>query len=223
MNPDAPLTEGKAQPKRASIVQTGLSFRELPLFGLRTRRLLRYQESTLFTGTANLLASYVYSANGCYDPNITGTGHQPMGFDQMMAFYNHYVVVRSRILVQVMNTTSNQMIHCAILQLSDVTTSTNYQTVIEAGNMTMALLTPTGINGCVALLQDRCDLGRLQGLQQVLDDPEMRGTVAANPTEQSYYHVALWNSQNSTVPTALVTTVIEYDTYFTEPRQPVQS
>lgn len=42
---------------------------------------------------------YNYAANGCYDPNITGTGHQPAGFDQWMAWYSHYTVKSSKIKI----------------------------------------------------------------------------------------------------------------------------
>lgn len=41
-------------------------------------------------------AEYTYGANCLYDPNISGTGHQPLGFDQMMAFYSRYRVLSSK-------------------------------------------------------------------------------------------------------------------------------
>ena len=46
------------------------------------------------TGTAVPAVKY-FSANGCYDPYISGTGHQPRGFDQWTAFYDHYCALRS--------------------------------------------------------------------------------------------------------------------------------
>lgn len=40
---------------------------------------------------------YIFVANSLYDPDSTGAGHQPMGFDQMMAFYNHFEVIGAKI------------------------------------------------------------------------------------------------------------------------------
>lgn len=42
---------------------------------------------------------YLFSANGLYDPNISGTGHQPYYFDQLANMYNHYTVMSSKITV----------------------------------------------------------------------------------------------------------------------------
>lgn len=36
-----------------------------------------------------------WRANGAYDPSFTGTGHQPMGWDQYTAIYTDYTVIRS--------------------------------------------------------------------------------------------------------------------------------
>jgi len=36
---------------------------------------------------------YVFNLNSVYDPNRTGTGHQPYGYDQLAALYNRYRVI----------------------------------------------------------------------------------------------------------------------------------
>lgn len=43
----------------------------------------RYVEGfiDLNPGALGSNAPYTFSANGLYDPNITGSGHQPIGFD----------------------------------------------------------------------------------------------------------------------------------------------
>jgi len=46
------------------------------------------------------MAGRVFRANGLYDPDATlGAGHQPYGFDQLMALYNRYVVLGAKITV----------------------------------------------------------------------------------------------------------------------------
>lgn len=43
--------------------------------------------------------NYFFRALGCYDPDETGTGHQPMGFDEWSQIYQAYRVISSRIKV----------------------------------------------------------------------------------------------------------------------------
>lgn len=61
---------------------------------------LKYVENTTRTAAS---FSNVFRLNGIYDPNLTGTGHQPMGHDQWNNFYNEYQVYGSAINVRAIN------------------------------------------------------------------------------------------------------------------------
>ena len=61
---------------------------------------LRYQETLSLSSSSGALFGYVYNLNGLYDPNHTGTGHQPLYFDQLMTIYNHYIVIGAKITVK---------------------------------------------------------------------------------------------------------------------------
>ena len=62
---------------------------------------MRYVDSNLTLDPgAGLITSSVYSANSLYDPDITATGHQPMGFDQWSKIYRRYTVLSSKITVR---------------------------------------------------------------------------------------------------------------------------
>ena len=55
---------------------------------------LRYHETfSVNPGIGGTPGVYVFRSNSCYDPNFTGTGHQPRGFDQIMTMYQ-YIAVR---------------------------------------------------------------------------------------------------------------------------------
>lgn len=55
---------------------------------------MKYVEQLLFVGgSSGLLGTeYVFNMNSLFDPNQTGTGHQPYGFDQLTPWFNTYCV-----------------------------------------------------------------------------------------------------------------------------------
>jgi len=203
---------------RATNSTTGMTVRNMPLFGYRTRRTVPYYASGSFTTGASVAGTYVFSANGIFDPDITGTGGQPMGFDQMMIFYNHYTVVRSRIRLEVANLTTNVLTNAGIAVRGSSTPTTVIEQLIETGDIAFVHLTYTGQAQSIGRLTRSVNAGQFQGINSVMDDPNMRGDSASNPTEQLYFHVSCWNPYSATVGTIGFEAVIEYDVVFHEPR-----
>ena len=50
-------------------------------------RRLKYCQEVSLNPTVGAVASADFAANGLYDPYLSGVGHQPMGFDQLMTFF----------------------------------------------------------------------------------------------------------------------------------------
>jgi len=63
---------------------------------------LRYNDVVRISTTGLALGSYSFRMNSLFDPDFTGTGHQPYYFDQLAALYTRYVVVSSKITVEYM-------------------------------------------------------------------------------------------------------------------------
>jgi len=210
-------------PVSASQSNPSMSIKSMPLFGQRTRRVVQYAENfTSVSSGAGTAGAYVFSANGLFDPNITGTGHQPMGFDQMMIFFNHYTVTRSRCRIQCVSTTAAQP--TVALTVSGTSTPlTTPSQIMEVGRVTLLWLTGSGVANSHGALQAACNLRTFQGLNNTIDDPDMRGDSASNPAEQVYYIFYVWNPIDSTTVSASIQVLIEYDTLFHEPRSPSQS
>lgn len=61
-----------------------------------------YSETiTLTTGTAGVSpAEYSFRLTSLYDPNLTGTGHQPYGFDQVTVLYARYLVKHVNVIIR---------------------------------------------------------------------------------------------------------------------------
>lgn len=58
-------------------------------------------------GAAGITANNAFAANSMYDPNVTGVGYQPCGFDEAMAFFYHFTVTAAKITVQFLNSDQN--------------------------------------------------------------------------------------------------------------------
>lgn len=81
---------------------------------------MKYAESFVLTGTG--LRTQQMNLNSLFDPNRSGLGHQPYGFDQLCgpsgsALYNRYRVFKVDYVVVVANDTYN--IHYAVLNSND--------------------------------------------------------------------------------------------------------
>lgn len=190
---------------------------------LRTK--LKYcEQNTLNPGAGGTQANMTFSANGLYDPNITGSGHQPRGFDQIMEMYDHYVCVASSIKVWFANNdTYNPQLVSIVLQ-DNTTTSTDVINNLESGYRVYTALGSIGNGAAVKKLKYGCNLGKFLGRKNVLSDPELKGSTAANPTEGAYYvvSVAPLVSGVDSDYVALCAEII-YDVYFIEPKNPTSS
>ncbi len=75
----------------------------------RTTAHLRYVD-TIAIDSGVTLASHVFAANGLFDPDITGTGHQPLMYDEYQLLYSRYRVISSKIKVTPVGTGTANLI-----------------------------------------------------------------------------------------------------------------
>lgn len=197
-----------------------------PLLPLSKTGKLPYAEiGTQLTATAgSLAAGYVFTANGLFDPNITSTGHQPMGFDQMMLFYEHYTVTGSTITVNFQNMDAVNPCMVGILIAPDATIETDVDKLLENGMYVKKHLAAFGGSESKASITVHANISKINGKKDVKSENDFRGDVNANPAEQTYFHVFVYNPWTIAAATPIVfETLIEYDAIFTEPRKMTQS
>ena len=100
---------------------------------------LRYCDYGKITASSGARALNIFSANGIYDPDITGVGHQPLYRDQWAAIYSHYVVIGSKITVTFnSNQTTNQLV--GIRGEDDSTVTSTVTTLMEGNNSVWAIV-----------------------------------------------------------------------------------
>lgn len=62
----------------------------------------KYYDQIQMTSVSGETKNYVFKTNDLYDPNSTGGGHQPQGFDDMASLYDRYTVIGAKIQLLVL-------------------------------------------------------------------------------------------------------------------------
>jgi len=204
--------------KRKSVVQRG------PL-ALRMPVKLRYNDSFSLDPIASLAATQVFSCNGLYDPNITSGGHQPRGFDEIMALYDHFVCIGSKITVNVANPHERACI-IGIAIKDGTTTTADPENLME--NRLMKYITIPGRNGSVGesvrTISMKVNPNKFLGRSHPLADPELKGTDGSNPAEGCFFHIFCYLIDPGVEQGPLTAqVVIDYTAVFIEPKQPIKS
>ncbi len=196
----------------------------MPLFPDRRRAYLTYHDSvSFFTGASGAVGNYIFAANGLYDPDVSGTGHQPMGFDQMMVFYYHYTVLKAKIKATFKNNSASLPAYVAVSRNGSSSPVTDMNQLVESGNVEYHFTNRSPDTGCFCTLTLDMDISKFEGVDDLMDDNTYRGDVAANPSDIAYFHLSAWNVTDSSSFTHTVDVVIEYEVMFTEPRKPTLS
>ena len=195
---------------------------------------LKYKFSTRYVDTyktigspAGSVALYLYCANGLFDPDISGTGHQPIGFDQIMGFYDHYTVIASKIKVTFQNLSDEQPIIVAVSLSDDAAAGTsNIGTVIENGSAKWRRLERQGTDASfqnnvrsTCTLTKSVSVKRFMGRPNILSEDDLRGNVASNPMERLFFKLWAQGIDGSAVAMSCSFTVqIDYVAILTEPK-----
>lgn len=157
----------------------------------------KYRDIFNVTSTSGGIGTQIFSCNGMFKPDQTNAGHQPLYFDQMTPLYNHYCVIGSKITWRISPSTS-------LLNTAYAAVFINDDTVGPATVSTVAEQTTGQFRQIVPLIAKPCVITQKWSAKKyfgkdVLANDELQGTVAANPTEQSYFALGIQVTGNATV------------------------
>ena len=173
---------------------------------------------------------YIFRANSCYDPDYTGVGHQPMGFDEYMKLYDHYQVKWSSIKVTNMPTqaTGNATPIVWGVHISDapntLASMNNVNQLMEqrnTGPFKLGGLRDSTTNTRLNTIRRSCNIRKFVGNK---DPSLLRGDSVSQPAEEVYY--TIWATARSSAfnPGAEAFDVhMEFIVTFTEPKLMTQS
>lgn len=183
---------------------------------------LKYNETLqLNPGAAGAIATYVFSANGMYDPNVTSTGHQPRGFDQLMALYNQYTVIGSKINVTFIkggSQATSDVVGVCLRKTSTVDTS--LAGYLEDRNVRYSALSS---NSTYRVVKKAFSTKKFLGVSHPLSEDTVKADASNNPTLQGFFHLFAGPTYSVDSEAIDVNVCIEFTAILTEPIQPTQS
>ena len=211
---------GANGPRPTKLYPSEVVERGIPGFrALKYRAKLNYYDVITLTSGAGVAGTYVYSANGMYDPDITSTGHQPMPFDQLMLSFEHYVVVNAKMTISFKSLSTTSTTGIGISLNAGTAATTVYTQLIENGVMVRDRLAQAPYDDSLKVLSMPISISKFGSVRNLLDNPDYSGTIAANPAEQSYFHISIWNPEGVATTSVTAEVFITYDAWFIEPRK----
>lgn len=180
---------------------------------------LRYVDNFTFSSGIGIATHYTFRANGIYDPNYTGTGHQPMGFDQWNNFYSKWVVIGSRIKVTVWSNGTSASADAGMVGVvlqNEVSSVTDITTLRERNFGRFKAL--TNASGSAASRTVSCNYSPRKHFgipKNEVEDDQYTGTASADPSRQGYYScywlpVASSVTDNAIYGTAEIEYIVKY-------------
>lgn len=169
---------------------------------------MRYCDSNTLTLTTGVMHKVFYNFNSIFDPNNSGGGHQPTGFDLWAQFYNHYVVLGAKAKVQFVNrsSTSSNVVGCTLMD--DTTTPSLWTTLAESGKGKYALL-PFN-SDAMKTFYVNYSAKKFFNLKDVKDNLTRVGAgMGANPSDLAI--LQLWAQPTNLADTASVDVIVTID------------
>jgi len=172
------------------------------------------------------ITAQVFRANSLYDPDYTGGGHQPNGFDQIIAAYQHFTVTDAKIRVSLKQlSTGGGSIEPGtfVLAMSDtgtlVASQASLQGMLEKRTV-MCFGAYSGQGGITSAsaFEGQLSVSRLLGKtrRELVEMANLRGDAASNPAEGYFFELGFFSESNN--PGAInFCAEIEYTAVFTEP------
>jgi hypothetical protein len=197
------------------------------VFPKSTKVKLVYCDDYTVSTSSTVQAEAYFRANGPYDPDASIGGHQPLGFDQWAAFYNHYVVEKATIEVEAKESpiSSDVLLQLAVM-LSDDTTIPGSPSALREQPLTNCQIFAKSCGSkSLASVKHLFVARDFFNRKDIMDNQaEIGALVSANPTEQAYFCVVVGKSDGTASSLDFEIRVrLVYDVIFSEPKALAQS
>lgn len=207
------------KPKEQGLAIVALKSMPRSQFPMNVKASLRYTETVTQSLTAGLANDFLFNLNSLYDPNRTGGGHQPSGFDNWSGMYNRYRVDSLEISLTPLSTTSTTAITYTIVPNNQTNVMTQYYQGAEQG---FAKQISFQNNGQRLSLNTHIDLYRITGvpLDKYITDDIYSAVTTGSPSETLILHCIAEDAAQAAI-TVYVQVNIIYNCVFYDPLEQV--
>ncbi len=195
---------------------------------------LRYCDTISINPAAGLTASHYFRANGMFDPDRTGAGHQPLYYDQLITMYDHYTVHGGFLKMTYVHAGSAAQVPGAFGIFLDDNATQSYASataIIEGGQKGGTVWTTTAGNSSGGNSTGKSaspwvklsfDAKKFFGVKS-LDGAQFRTGFGSSPTEDANYCCYYGAIGGNDPPIAYFIIEVEYNAIFTEKSYTAQS
>lgn len=176
------------------------------------RFITKLKYSQVITTDASL-GSYKMNLNSLYDPDFSGGGHQPYGFDQLAALYNRYRVISCGYRLNVgVGTTTVPFIFTAMPANVNVVATT----VSEIRENPRAKYVTQNPGAGVVVLHGKNYLPSIVGRNkaQYMADDRYQATVLTDPAEQIILNIQTFDMAGATLSNIPIQVLMEFTVEF---------
>lgn len=153
---------------------------------------LKYHENISFNCTTGAVGTYTFFLNSGYDPNFTGTGHQPLGWDQWAVFYGAYVCTQAKWKLQVLNYSAYQAVVGTLLD-NNTTPPTTLDALCEQPTAyhRFVLSQGTTYTQSIQFPEGQVNMGKFFGVKKISDEVQRFGSnsFGSSPSNGCYLHL----------------------------------
>lgn len=157
-----------------------------------------------------------FSINDAFDPEFTGGGLQPLGWDQYCQFYGRYHVRGFKYEITFSTLTAAPIaVGCHLSPQSTLPAVAIAWFVVNETSKSKWLGGSSGSNN-VAVISGTADIPRVFGVtKQEYNDMDFQALVTNSPARRAYLHV--WTVGRTVTASAVMSVRLWYDVEFSQP------
>lgn len=163
---------------------------------------------------ASSLTAIQFRGNSLFDPDFSGIGHQPMGYDQWAVFYNRYRVYGCSYKITFSNTSTSYQGEVLVQQRPNSVLSPSFEAATESPYKQLRVLPIEGATR-PTVIKGYHNCAKIYGVskRQYRAEQDYAALITANPPVNTFINVYL---QNQTFVQSLAANVRVELTYFAE-------
>lgn len=177
---------------------------------------LRYTTQVAITNTVGVANSYIFRGNSVFDPDFTGIGSQPNGFDQWKTMYGRYRVLGSKCIVRPVSTSTTLLPIdvCLCPVPTGVAVATSLENLKCNKYAVENVLSQNLRTTLSATMSTACLLGLFKNAVET--ERDFAALITTDPARVWFWQIACGPVDGTSTTTTQFYVDLEYDTVFCE-------